>query len=154
MNRFALSLTFISSLIFLFSCTSNDTPNTSSENNQSNDSLTSSDSLSYNPDILLVSDIPQTFYYQDKCFVMDTDISIGKNDITSFFGYFINEEDLNKWKEIDKSDDIVYVIDTNNSIYNYDLTGEFTNRFELFLTKNSNEIALQAHGSYLLYRNI
>lgn len=154
MNRFALPLTFISSLIFLFSCTSNDIPNMSSENNQSNDSSISSDNLSKNPDILLVEDIPQTFYYQDKCYVMDTDTSIDGNDITSFFGYFINEEDLNKWKEIDQSDDIVYVIDTNNSIYNYDVTGKFTNRFGLFLTKNPDEIALQRHGNYSIYRAI
>lgn len=101
-----------------------------------------------------VSSIPQEFYFNDKCYVYQQGIEINENNIVGLFGYFINKEDLEKWMEIDQKNDIIYVIDENNSIYHYDLSGTLTNRFELFLTTNTDEIALKAHGHYRLYKII
>lgn len=101
-----------------------------------------------------VSSIPQEFHFNDKCYVYQQGIEINENNIVGLFGYFINREDLEKWMEIDQKNDIVYVIDENNSIYHYDLSETLTNRFELFLTTNTDEIALKAHGHYRLYKII
>lgn len=126
-------------LILLSACSSN---NVSSEYDNS-----SSDS----GDTFLVSTIPQNFYYQNEHFVLNRDVVLSEQNITSFFGYFINQEDLEKWQEYDQSSDICYIVDENNSIYNYDLTGKLTNRFELFLTDRENVIALKNNGNYSAY---
>ena len=126
-------------LILLSACSSN---NVSSEYD---------DSSSDSGDTFLVSTIPQNFYYQNEHFVLNRDVVLSEQNITSFFGYFINQEDLEKWQEYDQSSDICYIIDENNSIYNYELTGELTNRFELFLTDRENVIALKNNGNYSAY---
>lgn len=105
----------------------------------------------YDDNTFLISAVPEEFYYKDKKFVKNKDIVLNENDIVSFFGYFINCEDLEKWREKDQLDSITYIIDENNSIYHFDLTGELTNRFELFLTADSNRIALKADGWYSSY---
>lgn len=105
-------------------------------------------------DTFLVSCIPEKFYIDSKCFVVEKGVELDNDDVNDFYGYFINKEDLEKWKSYDKLENITYVIDEDNSIYHYDLTGNLTNRFELFLTKNINEIALKSHGSYSVYKMI
>lgn len=126
-------------LILLSACSSN---NVSSEYD---------DSSRNSNDIFLVSIIPQNFYYCDKNFVYNKDVLLNKKNITSFWGYFVNDEDLEKWQEYDQSCDFHYIVDENNSIYNYDLTGKLTNRFELFLTDRENVIALKNNGNYSAY---
>lgn len=126
-------------LILLSACSSN---NVSSEYD---------DSSRNSNDIFLVSIIPQNFYYCDKNFVYNKDVLLNEKNITSFWGYFVNDEDLEKWQEYDQSCDFHYIVDENNSIYNYDLTGKLTNRFELFLTDRENVIALKNNGSYSAY---
>ncbi len=126
-------------LILLSACSSN---NVSSEYD---------DSSRNSNDIFLVSIIPQNFYYCDKNFVYNKDVLLNEKNITSFWGYFVNDEDLEKWQEYDQSCDFHYIVDENNSIYNYDLTGKLTNRFELFLTDRENVIALKNNGNYSAY---
>lgn len=126
-------------LILLTACSSN---NVSSEYD---------DSSRNSNDIFLVSIIPQNFYYCDKNFVYNKDVLLNEKNITSFWGYFVNDEDLEKWQEYDQSCDFHYIVDENNSIYNYDLTGKLTNRFELFLTDRENVIALKNNGNYSAY---
>ena len=126
--------------------------------NKNNESSTTdlidntSDNINSEDDHFLVSIIPQEFYFNDERYVYQQGVEINENNITDFFGYFVNREDLEKWMEIDQKSDINYVIDENNAIYHYDLSGELTNRFELFLTTNTDEIALKAHGSYESYK--
>lgn len=126
-------------LILLSACSSN---NVSSEYD---------DSSRNSNDIFLVSIIPQNFYYCDKNFVYNKDVLLNEKNITSFWGYFVNDEDLEKWQEYDQSCDFHYIVDESNSIYNYDLTGKLTNRFELFLTDRENVIALKNNGNYSAY---
>lgn len=125
----------------------------SSYNNSSNTSNDSSDSQKHQDDEdFLIYCLPQEFYYDGMYYEMETGIRLEDSDITDFFGYFINLEDLEKWKEKENSNDIIYVIDNDNSIYHYDLTGELANRFELYSTHNENEIALKAYGDFLSYK--
>lgn len=150
----------MSSLSFLSSCSLDGIPsetvtddtsyNFSDEGN--NTSTTSQNEA--DGDTFLVSCIPGKFYIDGKCFVVGKGVELDNDDVNDFFGYFINKEDLEKWKSYDKLENITYVIDEGNSIYHYDLTGKLTNRFELFLTKNINEIALKSHGSYSVYKMI
>lgn len=140
MRRSVLPLASALSFVFLVSCAANDKLSASITNSSSDDG-----------DAFLVSEIPQNFYFQDKNFVRDKNAILSNDDITDFLGYFINQEDLEKWQENDQLDNIVYVIDINNSIYNYDLDGNLTNRFELFLTTSEKTIALKADGDYLAY---
>lgn len=152
MKRFILPLAFVLPLVLLSSCSfGNELSEYTNMDNLSNDSLILGNSSSDSGDTFLVSTIPQNFYYQNENFVLNRDVVLSEQNITSFFGYFINQEDLEKWQEYDQSSDICYIIDENNSIYNYELTGELTNRFELFLTDNEKTIALKAHGSYSAY---
>lgn len=108
-------------------------------------------SASGSDETFLVSCIPQNFHYQNENFALNNDVVLKEGNITGFFGYFINQEDLEKWQEYDQSADICYIVDENNAIYNYDLTGKLANRFELFLTDNEHTIALKANGHYLAY---
>lgn len=127
--------------------TDNDLSNTSEVNHDSDDNQQHIDEEDF-----LIYCLPQEFYYQDIQYEMKTGVRLDDSDIADFLGYFINLEDVEKWKEKDDSCNIVYVIDIDNSIYHYDLTGELLNRFELFTTHNQNEIALKACGDFLSYQ--
>lgn len=159
-----ISVLSILFLLFLSACSTNGEPgiasnnlftdnslsNTSEAKDDSNDNQQSHDKDEW----FLVSCLPQDFYFKDMHFKMDTETKLNYHDISNFFGYFINLEDLEKWREVDNSNDIIYVIDNNNSIFNYDFDEKLTNRFELFLTHNQNEIALKSNGSYFSYKYV
>ena len=160
MGKIALLLMIISSFSILSSCSLNGNPSETATDDVSYDfSDTGNNVSSINQndtdgDTFLVSCIPEEFYINGKYFVVKKEVELDNDDVNDFFGYFINKEDLEKWKSYDKLENITYVIDEDNSIYHYDLTGKLTNRFELFLTRNINEIALKAHGSYSVYKLI
>ena len=139
MKKISSIFVLVPLLILLSACSSN---NVSSEYDNSS---------SNSNDIFLVSIIPQNFYYRDKNFVYNKDVLLNEKNITNFWGYFVNDEDLEKWQEYDQSCDFHYIVDENNSIYNYDLTSKLTNRFELFLTDRENVIALKNNGNYSAY---
>ena len=139
MKKISSIFVLVPLLILLSACSSN---NVSSEYDNSS---------SNSNDIFFVLIIPQNFYYRDKNFVYNKDVLLNEKNITSFWGYFVNDEDLEKWQEYDQSCDFHYIVDENNSIYNYDLTGKLTNRFELFLTDRENVIALKNNGNYSAY---
>lgn len=152
MKRFILPLAFVLPIILLSSCSfGNELSESTYMDNSSYNSSILGNSSSDGDDTFLVSVIPQDFYYKNEHFALNRDVVLSEANITSFFGYFINREDLEKWQEYDQSSDICYIIDENNSIYNYELTGELTNRFELFLTDKEKTIALKAHGNYSAY---
>ena len=146
-------LTIISTLVLgitvLAGCTSKDNESSTTDLIDN-----TSDNINFEDGPFHVSSIPQKFYFNDKCYAYQQGLEINENNITDFFGYFVNREDLEKWMEIDQKHDINYVIDENNAIYHYDLSGALTNRFELFLTTNTDEIALKAHGFYKSYKMI
>lgn len=65
------------------------------------------------------------------------------SEVTDFFGYWINAEDLEKWQEYDGDEDIVYVIQEDNSLYHVDSSGELSDRFDLYWTVNEGQIAVR-----------
>lgn len=135
-------------LSLLTSCSSKDKTSGSLSNDISEDP---SGIIDNDDNPFLVSKRPQEFCLNGKCYVYKANTELDESNISYFFGYFINKDDLDKWKAYDKSDAIIYVTDNNNSIYNYDQTGKLENRFELFLTTMNNEMALKDNGSYYLY---
>lgn len=98
--------------------------------------------------------LPQEFEYNGRLYECNFDLHCDENkNISSFFGYFVNLEDLEQWKQFDNSDDIVYVTDPHNGIYRLDLseTGYLRNRFPLYLTFEKGQIALAGIAEYLIY---
>lgn len=150
MKRSLLSLVFTLSLSLLGSCTPNNEVNNFDAGNSSSNSLDFGDS---NSNTILVVNALHIFSYQGKEYVWDCNLHLTEKDTTGFLGYWNNEEDLEKWKEIDQSDDIFYVINLFNSIYNLDIGcgGKLSNRFELFTTTNENIIAVKIWGRYEVY---
>ncbi len=148
MNKNPLFLIILASLNLLSSCALGGNYNKAFTGTSS-----SGQKDDYN-NTLLVACIPEEFCINGEYYVVEKDIEIDDGDISNFFGYLINKEDLEKWKAYDKLENITYVIDETNSTYHYDLTGRLTNRFELFLTKRLKEIALKVDGHYKIYKNI
>ncbi|MCM1131779.1 MAG: hypothetical protein NC310_08770 [Roseburia sp.] len=90
------------------------------------------------------------FMYEGKKFI-STDIRDSKNEFDCFFGYLINAEDLEKWQDYDHDDSLIYVLDTHNSLYRVDITGKYTNRFEIYSMDN-NADALAISYRKIIYR--
>ncbi len=148
MNKNPLLLIILASLNLLSSCTLNGNYNKTFTDTSSSVQKDDFDNT------FLIACIPEDFYINGEYYAVNHDIEIDDGGISNFFGYLINKEDLEKWKAYDKLENITYVIDETNSTYHYDLTGKLTNRFELFLTKKLNEIALKVEGYYKIYKNI
>ena len=103
--------------------------------------------------IFLESSIVTEFIYEGKKYV-ETDECDEKNEFNCLFGYLINAEDLEKWKEIDNDESISYVINSFNTLFRVDHTGHLTNRFEIYFANgNINNLAVSISANEkIIYR--
>ncbi|MDE6656613.1 MAG: hypothetical protein K2J85_06460 [Anaeroplasmataceae bacterium] len=96
------------------------------------------------------SAIVTEFMYEGKKYV-ETDECDNKNEFDCLFGYLINAEDLGKWQNYDRDDSLIYVLEPHNSLYRADITGKYTNRFEIY-SMDSNTDALAISYRKIIYR--
>ena len=71
--------------------------------------------------------------------------------VGEFYGYAVNASDLEKWKEYDGNEDIIYAIDYENDIVCTCTYGEgdgLVDRFMLFTMKDSADLALYDYLRY------
>ena len=71
--------------------------------------------------------------------------------VGEFYGYAVNASDLEKWKEYDGNEDIIYAIDYEDSIVCTCAYGEgegLVGRFQLFTMKDSTDLALYDYLRY------
>lgn len=155
MKKNIILLSFLITLLSSCSTTDNNSYSfhSSTSTTQHITSFTSSFEIS-SSEPFFTSSIPYDFFYEENHYKMNIGIDLSIDEVSTFFGYFINLEDLEKWEEFDKLEDIVYVTDKNNAIYNYDSEEKMSNRFELYLTFNTDQLALKANGSYYSYKII
>ena len=71
--------------------------------------------------------------------------------VGEFYGYAVNASDLEKWKEYDGNEDIIYAIDYENNIActcTYEEGEGLVDRFMLFTVKDSTDLALYDYIHY------
>lgn len=105
--------------------------NTDSNNNVTDDSNNDIDDGVSDDESMLIAAIPHEFTFLGKVYTMSDD-TIDASSFVNMLGYLINEEDLTFWKNYDKSDNIMYAIDTSNATYRHTFESNLENRYELY----------------------
>lgn len=93
-----------------------------------------------NSNTSLAPSIPSDFTFGKSRYTICYD-KIDVNSFTVLVGYLINAEDLEKWKNIDNNENLIYVLNEHN---NYDRFSDeddnlLRNRYELFSRENDDK---------------
>lgn len=86
--------------------------------------------------------IPPVMLFDNNRYLYDEDVKVTEDDIVGFLGYWINHTDLEKWKEYDDDETIVYVVSEGETIIYKDTCPAYDNRYKLYWTTEENQIAL------------
>lgn len=87
-------------------------------------------------DPLLVTVIPRAFEYENDFYEKNDDKEEhDKEKIGDFQGYWVNQEDLEKWKQIDNDEKIKYIVNDDNSLLNFMQEEDMKNRFKFVSVK-------------------
>lgn len=97
------------------------------------------------PDIFYEESYPNNFVCYDKEYVKANNESSYYGDFEQI-GWLINNKDLDKWKDIDKDENIVYAVSMENSVERYSVVENLKDRWQLFGMK-SNKYILKVNSS-------
>ncbi|MDE7106296.1 MAG: hypothetical protein K2O22_03935 [Anaeroplasmataceae bacterium] len=101
-------------------------------------------------DIFYAAAIVTEFEYQGKKYVSTYEHDT-ENEFNCFFGYFINASDLEKWQNYDQDNNLVYVLDSHNSLYRADID-KFINRFEIYSMEGNTDAFAISYTQKIIYR--
>ena len=93
------------------------------------------------PDIFYVGSIPNNFVCYEKEYMLHkSNANINSLEFKQI-GWLINYKDLEKWKEIDRDDSLVYAVSMKNEVErNYHGNDNLVNRYELYCKKTDETI--------------
>ena len=97
------------------------------------------------PDIFYEGSYPNNFVCYDKEYVKANNESSYSGDFEQI-GWLINNKDLDKWKGIDKDENIVYAVSMENAVERYSVDENLKDRWQLF-GKKSNKYILKVNAS-------
>lgn len=96
--------------------------------------------------------LQQDFYYNESHYIMKVGEKVIRDESHTFIGYFINEEDLEKWNLYDNNPSLVYVINVGNTLFRRSIGNEeLKNRFELYTFEDSENIGVSIFSELLIY---
>ena len=96
-------------------------------------------------DIFYEGSYPNNFVCYDKEYVAANNESSYSGNFEQI-GWLINNKDLDKWKDIDKDENIVYAVSMENAVERYSAVEILKDRWELFGSK-SNKYFLKVNTS-------
>lgn len=99
----------------------------------------------------------QNFYIDGIHYSAESGLTTALTDDNVLIGYFINEEDLEKWIAYDNNPELIYAIDEHNSLYRLENGIEksrLENRFELYSINDSDDIGMYYSGNLYIYEKI
>lgn len=145
----------ISLLVFsLFSCDRN-IDNTSIDNDNLSNVPFNDNLDSFNEETMLAEEIGYEFYVEEIKYKF-CDLYISKTDqcINKHVDYFINQNYLKKWIELDEKQ-YIYGIDKANGLYRYSPWNESeTNRFKIFSLIDSNNFAIETTTNMMIFKEL
>lgn len=116
---------------------------TSDSSLPTNTEISNTSPNSNNIDIEIDIILRQDFYYNESHYIMKIGKKVIKDESNTFIGYFINEEDIDKWTLYDNDSTLIYVIDDGNGLLRKSSgKEELINRFELYSFENSDKIGV------------
>lgn len=96
-------------------------------------------------DIFYEGSYPNNFVCYDKEYVVANNESSYSGNFEQI-GWLINNKDLDKWKDIDKDENIVYAVSMENAVERYSVDENLKDRWQLF-GKKSNKYILKVNTS-------
>lgn len=101
-----------------------------------------------------VTQRPCTGYYmpefavEGKFYRCDDTVEVPNEKVGSFYAYMIDAIDEEKWREYDKDDSVIYIVDEHNGVITAD-SPDMNHRFKVYTIKDSVDLALDLKGWYI-----
>lgn len=145
MKRKIMMCGLLGILLATMSCSSKELNSfgTSDSSLPTNTEISNTSPNSNNIDIEIDIILRQDFYYNESHYIMKIGKKVIKDESNTFIGYFINEEDIDKWTLYDNDSTLIYVINDGNGLLRKSSgKEELINRFELYSFENSDKIGV------------
>ena len=102
------------------------------------------------PDIFYEGSIPNNFVCYEKEYMLHKSNANFNSLEFKQIGWLINYKDLEKWKEIDRDDNLVYAVSMKNEVErNYRVNDYLFNRYELYCKKTDETILAVTNMIYI-----
>ena len=91
---------------------------------------------------------PEEFVTEGKTYRPNALAEVTEECIDKFYGYLVNEFQLEKVKEFETDESVIYIVDPNNSVVGGGLPDHIS-RLSVYTIKNSSDLALYLKPIYI-----